>query len=311
MSETRHRSQFDLAHAVASIDRRLETVFPAGGPGPQRLTDAARYALLAPGKRVRGVLTLLVADAGGRPWTEAIESACAIELIHAASLIVDDLPCMDDARLRRGASAAHLAHGEGTALLAAFALMNAAFATVAQDRALDDAQKLAAIESLTLAIGPRGLTGGQEDDLNGSAVSADDVRRVHEGKTGSLFRAAAELGAIVAGLDEAARASLGACGMKLGLAFQAYDDLIDLHASEAVALKDVRQDQGGVNLAAIIGSLAARDQAERTIVAAKACLKSSGVQEDHILRFVDELANKMRAKSAGVEARVDPQAKRA
>ena len=127
-----HNHEFDQAAARRAISARLDVLLPADASGPATLIAAARATLLAPAKHVRAVLTLMIADAWDGPHAGALDLACALEMVHAASLIIDDLPCMDDATTRRGAPASHLSHGESTSILAAFALMAQAFDVIAK-----------------------------------------------------------------------------------------------------------------------------------------------------------------------------------
>jgi len=185
-----------VADYQVSIDAELRRLVPDSGATVQR---AMAYTLLAPSKRVRPVLTLLSAEICGGRRAPALAASAAIELVHAASLILDDLPSMDDAPLRRGRPANHKEFGEAVAILAAFALLNLAFGTVAKAYDPAVASKMSAV--LSDAVGTEGLVGGQAGDLlaAGQPIEFEMLERIHRGKTGSLFVAAAVAGGLVGG----------------------------------------------------------------------------------------------------------------
>ena len=218
-----------------------------------------RHTLLAPAKRVRAVLAILAARDLGTDGHAALSSACALEMVHAASLILDDLPAMDDASLRRGVPANHKLFGEATAILAAIALLNRAYGAIAEDGLLSAAARVRLAEILSRSVGSEGLVAGQEQDLKWSSTKATrrDVELVHARKTAALFSAAAEMGAVVAGAGEEIIAVMRNFGMKLGLAFQILDDLLDATASRESVGKDVAQDGRRPSLALSIGLEAA------------------------------------------------------
>lgn len=230
---------------------------------PKPLCEAMVHTLIAPSKRARGVLTILTATALGAPAERALSTAAALEMLHAASLILDDLPAMDDATLRRGRPANHLVFGEDTAILAAVGLINLAYRDINADAALDPVRKTRLSLLLAEAVGPYGLTGGQFDDLRGAADSADlaNVESIHSRKTARLFAAAAEAGAIIAGQSKAER-PLAEYGEAMGLAFQAFDDILDVRSATSIAGKDVEKDEGKATVIHILGADAASDRGE-------------------------------------------------
>jgi geranylgeranyl diphosphate synthase type II len=181
----------------ASIDRRLVELIPAPAREPVSLNGATHYALLAPGKRFRPLLTLLCAEAFGAPPGKALDVACAMEMVHAASLILDDLPSMDDARMRRGRPTTHRAFGEAAAILASVGLLNQAFATIAQADALNAKTKVDITAALAHAVGFHGLVAGQALDLQDRdrARTSEEIDALNHQKTGVLMIAAAESGA--------------------------------------------------------------------------------------------------------------------
>lgn len=241
-----------------SIEETLATALQNASTGNGAVMEACSYALLTAGKRLRPVITLMATDTLGGDARLALAPACAIEMIHTASLIVDDLPSMDDAKTRRGRPACHVAFGEDIALLAAFALLNEAYRVIAAAPQLPDPVKGNLIALCTDAVGFAGLIGGQERDLHGGP---EEIDQIHEEKTGALFVAAAKAGALVSGISEARVADIGNYAAHLGLAFQTLDDLVDAYGDADVAGKDVAQD-GVSNVVSLVG----RDRALKRIM---------------------------------------------
>jgi geranylgeranyl diphosphate synthase type II len=186
-----------------------------------------RYTLLAPSKRVRAVVVHLAAELCGDS-SRAMPAACAIEAIHASSLILDDLPSMDDAPLRRGLPTVHTVHGEAVAILAAFGLLNEAYGHLTRSYDASLASRLTSLYAD--AVGLDGLVAGQAEDVlaTDAALSFETLERIHRRKTGVLFSAAATAGALTAGGSAADIAALTAYAKNLGLAFQVVDDLLDV-----------------------------------------------------------------------------------
>ena len=227
----------------------LARLLPGAQIAPARLHAAMRYATLEGGKRVRPLLTFAAGEvAQARP--ERLEvAAAAVELIHAYSLVHDDLPCMDDDVLRRGKPTAHVEYDEATALLVGDALQSLAFQLLAEHPLADDpSAQLEMVKLLAVAAGSRGMAGGQQIDLEavGKALSVPELESMHIHKTGALIRAAVLLGAACGnGHDAALRERLDQYAKTVGLAFQVVDDLLDHDASTAnlgkTAGKDSRQ----------------------------------------------------------------------
>jgi geranylgeranyl diphosphate synthase type II len=217
-------------HWRAAIETRLRELLPAETLAPQNLSRAIRYAALAPGKRLRGLMTLLAAGADPDGERRALDTACAIEMVHTASLVIDDMPFMDDAAMRRGVPATHRVFGEDTATLCAFALLNRAYGVIAADGALDASLRAELAVLLHQAVGTQGLIGGQELDLHTryQAGDLDSLSEMYHQKTGVLFIAAAEAGGRIAGLDRACLQGLRRYAHLLGLAYQVADDLADI-----------------------------------------------------------------------------------
>jgi geranylgeranyl diphosphate synthase, type II len=261
------------------VDAALERWLPPADQPPARLHAAMRYASLDGGKRLRAALVYAAAEAvGARP--EAFDApACAIELIHAYSLVHDDLPAMDDDDLRRGKPSCHLAFGEGTAILAGDAIQTLAFQVLARDPHLPvgPQRRLEMLASLADAAGSAGMAGGQGLDLEavGRQLDLEALETMHRLKTGGLIRCAVRLGALgAAGISEALLEALDRYAIHLGLAFQIIDDVLDEEGDPATLGKNPGSDraQGKPSYVALLGVDGARGSAERHAGAALAAL---------------------------------------
>ena len=228
------------------VDAALERFLPSVDDTPSRLHDAMRYSVLGGGKRIRPALTIAVAETFGVSPTEVIVPACAVELIHAYSLIHDDLPAMDDDNLRRGRPTGHIAFDEATAILAGDALQALAFEILAGAEGIPAERRLAMVDLLSRASGYQGMVGGQALDLAavGRHISLSDLEQMHLRKTGALIEAAVLLGAIAANVDSAWRTSLSRYAKTVGLAFQVQDDILDVEGETSATGK-----QQGADLA--------------------------------------------------------------
>jgi geranylgeranyl pyrophosphate synthase len=249
--------------ARASVDAALERLLgerSASEPDPGRLREAMRYAVLGGGKRLRPIVCVSACVAAGGRADDAVPAAAAIELLHAYTLVHDDLPAMDNDTLRRGRPTVHVAFGEANAILVGDALLTAAFGALAGlgPRAAD------ATAVLAERAGARWLLAGQARDISeGTPATLAELERIHEGKTGALFSAAAELGAIAAGADAPARARLARFGMALGVAFQHADDRDDgdhaaLAGPAAARLSELRAELVDLAAGTLLADLVAR-----------------------------------------------------
>jgi geranylgeranyl diphosphate synthase type II len=252
-----------LVELAAAVDRRLPELLPGAGSRPERVVEAMRYALTTPGKRLRPVLTLTVAEMLGEDRPEVLDLACAVEMVHACSLVLDDLPSMDDARLRRGRETTHRAFGEDVAILAAFALFNRAYALVCEAGMRLSPRRYSVADlghHLARAIGTEGLIGGQALDLESRERDLDLERLeyIHSHKTGALFIAAAELGAMAAGARRKELDAVSLYAKNLGLAFQIGDDLLDVVGRPEETGKDSQQDTHKVTFVKLLGIDGAR-----------------------------------------------------
>lgn len=241
-----------IQDALKRAAERTEIDGPEGAHTlPGVLHEAMAYAVLAPGKRLRPALVLGGAKAVGGTVEDALPAACAVEMIHAYSLVHDDLPCMDDDDERRGKPSCHVKFGESTALLAGDALLTEAFALLGDPRPLDQGQSVAAgrrvkaVCELARAVGAGGMVGGQWDDLETESRPPDaaTMESIHRRKTGRLIQASVVLGALYGGASAVQVRGLRAFGGDLGLAFQLVDDVLDgdgavtLSGKEAVRAK--------------------------------------------------------------------------
>jgi len=261
------------------IDDRLAELIPDATVDPRPLHESMRYSLLAGGKRIRPVLTVQVATDLGASIEDALDVACAVEMVHAASLILDDLPCMDDASLRRRKPANHLVFGEDTAILAATALLNRAFGVIAECDHLPAQTRLDLTRLLSESVGSNGIIAGQFCDLQIRHGHGDDVAGLtdmYDKKTGALFVAALEAGARVAGVDEAWVRAVREYGVNLGLAFQLLDDLLDTFGSREDIGKDTGQDDEKSTLASKLGAHGAQREVHRFIESATSALEPLG-----------------------------------
>ena len=277
-----------LARVRDFVEPRLDRALACSPEAAPRLVEAMRYAVLAPGKRLRPALALWAAEACGGSWEAAAPAAVAVELIHAYSLVHDDLPAMDDDDLRRGRPTCHRAFDEATAILCGDALQASAFEVLARDMPAASAAR--ACLALARAAGAEALAGGQADDLAAergwisdlaSAPAAEQVAwmdRINRRKTGALFLAALELGGLAAGADAARLAALARFGRAFGQAFQIADDLLDAEGDEAAVGKRVGKDagRGKLTFPTVEGLAAARARAERLAAEAAAAAAELG-----------------------------------
>lgn len=261
------------------VERTLVRLVPEGGGAVAR---AMAYTVHAPAKRVRPVLTLLAAELCGGDSSKALPAAAVLEMVHASSLILDDLPSMDNAPLRRGRPSNHRQHGEAIAILAAFGLLNAAFETLAREYEPPLAGRLTAL--VASAVGPAGLIGGQSEDLlaTDQEISFETLERIHRGKTGALFSAAAVSGGVVAAAASDDIARLDAFARNLGLAFQIVDDLLDVEGDPAETGKAVRADVKKTTFVSFSGVAGARQLAIELCQTADTALAPFGRRADRL-----------------------------
>ena len=280
---------------------RLEVLEQALGvwvpsSAPAGLGDAMRYAVLDGGKRLRPLLALAAAQAVqpqpvAAPSQAVLRAACAIELIHAYSLVHDDLPCMDNDVLRRGKPTVHVQFGEAPALLAGDALQALAFELlVPDDGSLTDAQSVRLCRLLALAAGHDGMAGGQAIDLAGvgHVLTQAQLEDMHRRKTGAVLLASVLMGATAAGASEVALVALRGYGQALGLAFQVVDDILDVTADSATLGKTAGKDAAAdkPTFVSLLGLEAARTYADGLLAQAHAALDNADLWHTQALHAV-------------------------
>ena len=262
MSSERRLGAFDSFAATARppLEDALERFLPAPAPGAETLARALSDAVLSPGKRLRPLLALATGRIARAPSAAALAVAVAVEYIHAASLVLDDLPSMDNARLRRGRPALHVLHGVAIAELASIALLSRAFEIIAESPALPAAARARIGEEFARAVGMAGCCAGQAADLaaDPSRLALEDLEAIHARKTGALFVAAARAGALAGGAGERTLNALTLYARNLGLAFQITDDLLDLEGDAERIGKDTGRDAHRANFARLLGPEASR-----------------------------------------------------
>jgi len=270
------------------VARALDALVPAAAR-PTPVIDAMRYTLLAPSKRVRAVLLMLSAELCGSS-AKALPAACAIEAVHAASLMLDDLPSMDNAPLRRGRPSAHIVFGEAITILAAFGLLNEALGHLARSYDAALSQRLSVL--VTGAVGLDGLVAGQAEDVaaTGAAIDFDTLERIHRRKTGVLFSAAAAAGALTAGGSADDIAALTAYAKNLGLAFQVVDDLLDVTGTTEETGKATRSDARKTTFVSFSGVDGARALAGELCRTAQAALTPFGRRAARLNELADFVA---------------------
>jgi farnesyl diphosphate synthase len=240
---------YDFASWVSTHQSRFEDVLkrllPPADATPQRLHAAMRYSVLEGGKRVRPLLAYAAGELAGAPVERVEIVAAAVELIHAYSLVHDDMPCMDDDVLRRGKPTCHVEYDEATALLVGDALQSLAFQLLSERRLSEDgAKQLKMIKLLAVASGSHGMAGGQAIDLAsvGKQLSLPELEQMHIHKTGALIRVAILLGGHCGNLDQSQLDKLDRYGKCIGLAFQVVDDVLDSEADTATLGKTAGKD---------------------------------------------------------------------
>ncbi|MDQ4120116.1 MAG: polyprenyl synthetase family protein [Acidobacteriota bacterium] len=220
-----------LAETSELVNQELDRLVPNSEIEPNNLHAAIRWSLFAGGKRFRPALMIAVGNCFRAPTKKLLATAAALEMIHTYSLVHDDLPAMDDDDLRRGQPTCHVKFDEATAILAGDALQTLAFQAIAEDENLTLKARVKLISEIARAAGtPAGMVAGQVFDLaaEGKAISGEDLKRIHERKTGAMIVAAARAGAIIAEASEKELNAISVYAAKLGLLFQIVDDLLDV-----------------------------------------------------------------------------------
>ena len=288
------------ARQLAAVESALSrwVACPTDSPAPAGLGDAMRYAVLDGGKRLRPLLVMAACEAVGGNAEAALRAACAVELIHAYSLVHDDMPCMDNDVLRRGKPTVHVKFGQAQALLAGDALQALAFEFLTpEDAGIDTATQARLCRMLARAAGFQGMAGGQAIDLAsvGMPLNSQQLHEMHRLKTGALLEASVMMGAACGSATPAAWQSLRDYGAAVGLAFQVIDDILDVTADSATlgktAGKDAAQDKP--TFVSLMGLQASKEYAQQLLARALAGLDASGLARTEALRaLADMLVNR-------------------
>ena len=273
-------SAFDrfAARALPAFERALADALPPPVPRAPVLSRAIHDAVLSPGKRLRPLVALAAGEIVRAPLSAATAVAIAVEYLHAASLALDDLPSMDDARRRRGRPAIHVAHGVAAAELAALALVARAFEVAAGAPETPPRIRARVVGELARAVGAEGSCAGQAADLaaDPARLTLEDLEAIHAGKTGALFVAAVRGGALSGGAGEETLEALTLFARNLGLAFQITDDMLDRTGDADRMGKDTRRDAHRANFATLFGSESSGKLVDELLEAAVSALSPLG-----------------------------------
>ncbi len=283
-----------------NMQMRVEGVLDAHLPlvdiVPERLHEAMRYSVLGGGKRVRALLAYAAGEFCGADMDKVDISAASVEMIHAFSLVHDDMPCMDDDDLRRGKTSTHKQYGDALALLVGDALQSLAFQIISQDNLINSSQKIKMLHVLALASGSRGMAGGQAIDLEsmGIPLTRAELETMHIHKTGALIRAAALMGAYSAYRpNEDKVKAVDHFAKSIGLAFQVVDDILDTEADTKTLGKTAGKDayNSKSTYVTILGLKAAKQLADELHANAMAALSFYGREADllrHLANFITQ-----------------------
>ncbi len=276
---------------LAQVEDALHAWVRADAPAD--LGQAMRYAVTGGGKRVRPLLVLAACEAVQGNTSAALRAACAVELIHAYSLVHDDMPCMDNDILRRGKPTVHVKFGQAQALLAGDALQALAFEILTADESLSDATQARLCRLLARASGAEGMAGGQAIDLAsvGQPLGEDALRRMHQLKTGALLEASVMMGAACGHTSTTAAQGLQAYGAAIGLAFQVVDDILDVTADAATLGKTAGKDAANdkPTYVSIMGLDASRHYAQQLHKQALQALASSALPQPQALKALADM----------------------
>ena len=286
-TQTRRFGRFGIDQLRQQLEERIDHHLAQGPGQADLLTLAMRKGALGAGKRMRPLLLMVVARDLGCESAALVDVACAVEMVHAASLILDDMPCMDDALLRRGQPTIHVQYGEDVAILAAIGLLSRAFGILATAADVPATVRARLVARLAETVGDQGLAKGQFLDLHGSRKTAAEIDLTNELKTGVLLGVAVDMAAILAESDDCVAQSLRAFALAAGLAFQIRDDFQDVPGNDsAVTGKDTGKDLGKPTLINTVGLDEARRRLEGHLEDAERHLHAALGDTGHTRRFV-------------------------
>lgn len=277
----------ELKKKAAVVEEALERFLPSADTYPPLIHQAMRYSVLGGGKRLRPALVMASAEVVGGSSLDVLPAACALELIHAYSLVHDDLPAMDNDDYRRGKLTNHKVYGEAMALLAGDALLTLAFKLLAECKTSRPEDIVKIIHEVAVGAGTLGLIGGQVVDTfsAGEEINAATLEYIHRHKTGAMYRISVRTGAILAGAGEEELAHLTEYAEYMGLAFQIKDDILDIEGDEKKLGKPVGSDirNKKATYPALFGLEKSKEKARSAVESAKKALQSFG-EEAHFLR---------------------------
>lgn len=288
-----------LATLKAEIEEALPRFLPDESTIAQPIVDAMRHAVLGGGKRLRPMLACAAAEASGGKRHQGLAAGCAVEFIHAYSLIHDDLPAMDDDDLRHGIPSTHIAYGEANAILAGDSLHSLAFQTIAEDGEIDPATQIQMIGVLSRAAGWAGMAGGQCLDIEaeGQVLTIDRLRALHAAKTGALIRASVQLGALSTGVTHTHTEqykALSCFGDLIGLAFQVMDDVLDVTQTTEQLGKPAGSDEGldKNTFPKLMGLNEATTYAHDLVNKAQSQLRQASLETDLLIELTNLVVNR-------------------
>ena len=276
----------ELAALKSNIEDAIEVHLPGASVLAQPLIEAMRYAALSGGKRLRPMLVCATCTGLGGILEDALAPACAVEFMHAYSLIHDDLPAMDDDALRHGLPSCHIAHGEATAILAGDALQTLAFETLANSTGIGAELKIEAIQLLSHACGWEGMVGGQSYDLaaEGAELSLSQLQTLHAAKTGALIKASIQIGAMFANVADERFVLVSEFADRIGLAFQIVDDVLDVTQTTEELGKPAGSDAQAnkSTFTTLMGVSQATETANSLLAEALPMLERAGINDDRL-----------------------------
>lgn len=287
-----------IAQKTSLVNSTLKNLYPANEAFNKTLAQAMNYSLSAGGKRLRPIMLMAAADIVGAQGEKFVRIACALEMIHTYSLIHDDLPAMDNDDYRRGKLTNHKVYGEAMAILAGDALLTMAFDVMTADKSIAPDVLLRVVREISRAAGPQGLVGGQVLDLQAEnkRIKIEELRRLHEAKTGALFCAAVRSGGILGGADEKQLAALTKYAEEFGLAFQITDDILDVVGDKFKTGKPVGSDERNhkSTYVSLFSLSEAKKLAGKSVENAAASLKMFGNKAEVLKILVQKLLDRQK-----------------